>query len=479
MERVLKTIGLEFKEHRLLLGALVAFWGFHYVVFWSEAFAPLPSYGFWGIGGDALWIVAVTCNALALAAFCLAAGRDSHIGFGRLSRVAGWLTATGTALLACGLVPAWGMGEIAYFAGTMLLGFGTGLLMACLSKVLSGVTPKTTFMCMAASFAGGALLDLVVTAALVPLAARAVMIALPFVFCRVYRRELERQSAERPRSEEGLRRKHVGRPSFVFGSLTSLVVVIGLSAGLMRGIGVGDELTFVEGPIFVVTVLITGCVLVLISQMSDKVKPTLLFQIVVIVIAGAFVALALAAHQPEVAFVLHTVGFLCFVLLVWFFCSYYAWSSGRGARAFSVGLFANQAGQAAGSVLCVALVASFGSIDSALLYVSFGMVYLLFVVALVYFSAANRQRKSAPAMPDPVSETALGVISSQYGLTPREREIAQLIMRGDSRSAIAEALCVSQETVKSHTKHLYQKLGVHSRDALLRLVHHEAKRQIP
>lgn len=473
----MKAILLEFEEHRLLLGALVVFWGFHYVVFWSEAFAPLPSYGFWGIGGDALWIVAVTCNALALGAFCLAAGRASHIDFMRLSRAAGWLTAAGTALLACGLAPSWVMGETAYFAGTMMLGFGTGLLMACLSKVVSGVTPKTTYMCMAASFVGGALLDLVVTAALVPSAARMAMVVLPFAFCWVYRRELARQSAEKPQLEE-TPSQHAERPSFVFGSLTSLVVVIGLSAGLMRGIGLGDELTFVEGPLFVGTVLITGCVLVLFSRMSDSAKPTLLFQIVVIVIAGAFVALALAAHQPEVAFVLHTVGFLCFVLLVWFFCSYYAWSSGRGARAFSVGLFANQAGQAAGSFVCVALVALFGSIDSALLYISFGMVYLLFVAALVYFSAANRHRKSISDAPDPVMDKALDAISKRCCLTPREREIAGLVMRGDSRSAISEALCVSQETVKSHTKHLYQKLGVHSRDALLRLVRNEAENQI-
>ncbi|OUO88640.1 hypothetical protein B5F40_12355 [Gordonibacter sp. An230] len=477
MGKALKAILLEFEKHRLLLGALVAFWGFHYVVFWSEAFAPLPSYSFWGIGGDALWIVAVTCNALALGAFCLGAGRASRVDFMRLSRAAAWLTAVGTALLSCGLACSRGMGEAAYFAGTMMLGFGTGLLMACLSKVVSGVTPKTTYMCMAASFAGGALLDLVVTAALVPLAARMAMVALPFAFCWVYRRELVRQSAEKPQIEE-TPSQPAERPSFVLGSLTSLVVVIGLSAGLMRGVGLGDELTFAEGPLFVGTVLVTGCVLVLFSQISDNAKPTLLFQIVVIVIAGAFVALALVAHQPKVAFALHTVGFLCFVLLVWFFCSYYAWSSGRGAWAFSVGLFANQAGQAAGSFLCVALVALFGSIDSALLYVSFGMVYLLFVAALVYFSAANRHRKSISDAPDPLMDKALDAISKRCCLTPREREIAGLVMRGDSRSAISEVLCVSQETVKSHTKHLYQKLGVHSRDALVRLVRNEAEDQM-
>jgi DNA-binding CsgD family transcriptional regulator len=49
------------------------------------------------------------------------------------------------------------------------------------------------------------------------------------------------------------------------------------------------------------------------------------------------------------------------------------------------------------------------------------------------------------------------------GLTDREAEIALLIAAGGSNQAIADHLCVSINTVKTHTRTLYRKLGVGNR----------------
>lgn len=48
-------------------------------------------------------------------------------------------------------------------------------------------------------------------------------------------------------------------------------------------------------------------------------------------------------------------------------------------------------------------------------------------------------------------------------LTPREREVLELLARGDAYKHIAEKLEVSIETVRMNVKHLYTKLHVHSR----------------
>lgn len=53
------------------------------------------------------------------------------------------------------------------------------------------------------------------------------------------------------------------------------------------------------------------------------------------------------------------------------------------------------------------------------------------------------------------------------GLTPREREILQLIVAGQTNRQMAECLVVSPETVKTHVRHVLGKLGV-SRKAELR-----------
>ncbi len=48
-------------------------------------------------------------------------------------------------------------------------------------------------------------------------------------------------------------------------------------------------------------------------------------------------------------------------------------------------------------------------------------------------------------------------------LTPREREVLQLLTEGLDGAAIAERLFLSQATVRNHVQHILAKLGVHSR----------------
>lgn len=50
-------------------------------------------------------------------------------------------------------------------------------------------------------------------------------------------------------------------------------------------------------------------------------------------------------------------------------------------------------------------------------------------------------------------------------LTDREWEILDEICAGRSNDEIAAALFLSTETVRTHVKHLYRKLGVHTREA--------------
>lgn len=62
------------------------------------------------------------------------------------------------------------------------------------------------------------------------------------------------------------------------------------------------------------------------------------------------------------------------------------------------------------------------------------------------------------------------VIAAQQGLSARELEIMQYLCRGRSKPYIAEALFLSENTIGTYTRRLYQKLNVHSKQELLSLV---------
>ena len=52
---------------------------------------------------------------------------------------------------------------------------------------------------------------------------------------------------------------------------------------------------------------------------------------------------------------------------------------------------------------------------------------------------------------------------SQELLTPRERQILQLLADGMSNADVAAKLFISQETVKSHVRHILAKLEADTR----------------
>ena len=58
-------------------------------------------------------------------------------------------------------------------------------------------------------------------------------------------------------------------------------------------------------------------------------------------------------------------------------------------------------------------------------------------------------------------------LAEQHGLTRREREVLELMARGWTVDMVARQLVVSPQTARTHLKHLYAKLGVHSRTELL------------
>ena len=123
--------------------------------------------------------------------------------------------------------------------------------------------------------------------------------------------------------------------------------------------------------------------------------------------------------------------------------------------------------------------------NDQLVYASLGV--LIFVVVVVCSYQLNividgketeRIVDSVNALNEQRNEPVYERIGEKYGLTPRERDVFRLLAKGMARPAICEELCISEGTERTHVRHIYQKLDVHSRDELMALVEKETREQL-
>lgn len=64
-------------------------------------------------------------------------------------------------------------------------------------------------------------------------------------------------------------------------------------------------------------------------------------------------------------------------------------------------------------------------------------------------------------------EKAISGLQLTEKLTPREEEVLRLTLSGQKRKDVADKLCVSENTVKTHLSHIFAKVGVSSKKELI------------
>jgi DNA-binding NarL/FixJ family response regulator len=62
------------------------------------------------------------------------------------------------------------------------------------------------------------------------------------------------------------------------------------------------------------------------------------------------------------------------------------------------------------------------------------------------------------------------LIKEQLTLSDRELDVIKCLCRGDTNKEIASRLLISDLTVKGYLKQIYQKMGVHTRSAVVSTV---------
>lgn len=107
---------------------------------------------------------------------------------------------------------------------------------------------------------------------------------------------------------------------------------------------------------------------------------------------------------------------------------------------------------------------------------SSAVIMVLFLVAGVAYARFAKEPTAAPSPEEgkPASLTLdqrCEAYAREHALTPRQSDVLRLLAEGMQVADIAEELYLSKDTVKSHTKAIYAKADVHSRQELVAAVY--------
>lgn len=100
----------------------------------------------------------------------------------------------------------------------------------------------------------------------------------------------------------------------------------------------------------------------------------------------------------------------------------------------------------------------------------FGAESLTFAATFLASAAGTYRHVLSTIWRPALALVTMAAVREFYGLSAREAEVAELIARGHTVAHIAEPLFVSENTVRTHSKHIYVKLDIHKRQELIALV---------
>lgn len=386
------------------------------------------------------------------------------------------LMAASTVLLTCPLPPAWPR-ELIVPIAAVFGGIGMGWTYLQWSFFYAKLDVRNAIACIFGAMALGSALKIPID--LLPVWPAALICAvLPFLSPILYRRAQAHQPAASPIE-----------PYYTLRTLQPLLKIMlgvaayGLVIGIMQGMVIEADPApkwALSGVHHLLEILVAGTVLWLVFARRKSLPFSLLWRMILAFTATGVLALPLFGRLLSGwALVIIGVAQTLVVMLLWAMLADVAHRSSLSPLAvFGFGWIAYSLPFPVGHVLGSAL-----SLDTAASSLVAVIVYLLAMASVFLLDERDFSRNrifadlQAPVPPrsmfGPI-EQACRTLGNQGGLTEREGEVMLLICQGRSKGYIAENLCISENTVRSHARHLYAKLGVHSKQDLLDLVFAEA-----
>lgn len=475
-------------------------WGWVHIAFFSTAF--------WGSGGENLglnaWLLNVAANGMAMVFLGSVLLRHSPLHTHRfVIALLVTLTLVGTLCLSAARTDNAGF----VYAGAVASGVGTAGMLLLWSEAYATIPPSFAKRCtIPLSMLTGVLFYLLVNV-LPTIAAVAVCASLPvasallMLWCdgRVEAGPVETRAEEsegdgRVRSRESIRKT----APLGFIVVTSIYC---LAPGFMRGHT--SALPFASSPSIGSEVFAGVAIVMIVVALGSIVvfrhsKIDLAYKLIVpLMAAGLLVLPFLESGYGSLAAIAIMSGYVLFEMFVWASLADVA----AGVRAPIASVFGfGKAGMNVGLLVGSFVGMWFGSSSTMLVVGASVLIIYLFVVVESIASPSLGVTLSIPRHTGDIFEerqtfervdiaeaaqrdlasvfTSLldekcAELAVQYDLSQREKEVLGLLARGRSLQASADVLGVAYSTVKTHTNRIYTKMGVHSRQDLIKLIEGE------
>lgn len=210
-----------------------------------------------------------------------------------------------------------------------------------------------------------------------------------------------------------------------------------------------------------------------------------MFALAVLLIVAGYVLVPQTIFEPEVSNSLLRAGRDCFGLLIWMFVAAVGTRSPfalllMGSIVRMSSSLGTDVGAASGHELNVLLASSPAVANTISACIVVGFVAFLwlgfrsFSFAEVILGVPQSEGHTLESLDQSIQKVC-DTLSVRFGLTGREGEILFLLAQGRDGKYIANDLVLSYNTVKTHIKHVYQKLQVHTRQELVDLIRIETQ----
>lgn len=266
--------------------------------------------------------------------------------------------------------------------------------------------------------------------------------------------------------------------SLVFGCVISLVrtTCSGSGAGALNDEFV-DLLPFVS--------IIGGVIMVALLLFSRQLDLAFTYKPIVILMTIGSISLPFIGNSSVPASVTAMAGYLCFEIMNWTILSNISYRFSLPAmRVFGFGRAATSGGVFVGAAIGMYLNLHVEYTSEFLMALAFALIFAMVITYTFTLTERDvakitRQRGRHPFAAtagegEPPHELTVDekaeILANRLDITGRGREVLLLLAKGNSAARIEQELYMSKGTVNTHTRRLYQKLGVHKRQELIDMV---------